>query len=683
MSIHQDHDSTGDPILSPEGAAKPYKPSKAKILKDFKADMNSADSLRLEMIAKVDTWRDAYNGAKYGNEQAGKSAIVSRDIKRQDEWQHASIKDPFVGDPDIVKCNPVTYEDRDAATQNELVLNQQFTRHFNRYKFMTDVVKLYYQEGTVVTKTSWDYEDETVTEEVPVYGLDLTGNVVQVGTKEVKRLKVLVNKPHAQVCRLEDIFLDPTSEGDLNRAQFIIHRYESDLSTLRKAGKYKNLKKLAANVAGKNDSAAFDDTGGDFQPEDETQFTFQDEPRKKILVYEYWGNYDVDGDGKAEPVVCTWVNDIIIQLESNPYPLQDLPFLILMANSTPFKLYGEAAAELIGDNQKVNTAIKRGIIDNMANSNNAQKGVRTGSLDPINKKRFLNGKNFEFNGSQADFYEGGYNAIPQSVFAVMEQNNNETESMVGVKAFTGGIKGASLGSTARAAGGVLDAVSVRRLDIVRNIAENLINPLMRKWMSYNGEFLREEEIVRITNEEFVPVKRDDLRGEIDIEIEVSTAEDNSSKAQELSFLLQTLGQDMDQEMRNLLMSQIAKLHRMPDLAKQLEEYQPKPDPFTEKMKELEIAEKEVNIIERQSRADENRVDIEEKKTQAMLNRAKTRELLSGTDIKDLEFTQIADGTKHAQKMEELTSSQRSTERQKLQDNLTKLAVAKKKEPAAK
>jgi len=666
-----------DDIATQSANGEIVKPTKTQILKDLKQDMNSADSLRQEMVGKVETWRDHYNGAKYGNEQAGKSAIVSRDIKRQDEWQHASIKDPFVADADIVKCSPVTHEDRPAAEQNQLVLNTQFARHFKRYKFMTDVCKLYYQEGTVVTKCSWDYEDEVVEEELPIYGLDMRGNVIQVGSKQVKRLKVKVNKPHAQVCRLEDIFIDPTSEGDMDKAQFMIHRYESDLSTLRKTKKYKNLKKLARNVAGKTD-ASTDDTMGSFDPEDETQFTFTDEPRKKIIVYEYWGNYDVDGDGVAEPIICTWVNDIIIQLESNPYPDQSLPFLILMNNSTPFKIYGEASAELVGDNQKINTAIKRGIIDNMANSNNAQKGVRTGALDPINTKRFLNGKNFQFNGSTADFYEGGYNAIPPSVFSVMEQNNNETESMLGVKAFTGGIAGASLGSTARAASGVLDAVSVRRLDIVRNIAENLINPLMRKWMSYNSEFLNEQDVVRITNAEYVPVKSDDLAGEIDIAIEVSTAEDNSAKAQELSFLLQTLGPEMDPQMRQMLMGQIAKLHRMPDLAKSLEEFQPQPDPFAEKMKELEIQKTEVEIFERQTRAEENKVDMVNKQTQAMLNRAKTRELLSNTDLKDLDFTQQADGTKHAQDMEKQDSQQRSQERQKVQDNITKLHISKEK-----
>ena len=632
-----------DATIGTEPVGKPFKPTRRKILDDFKADMKSADTLRQEMITRVETWRNEYHGLPYGNEQKGKSQIVSRDIKRQDEWQHASVKDPFVSDTDIVKCKPVTEEDRPAAEQNQIIINHQFCRKFNRYKFMTDVIKLHYSEGTVVVKCHWDYEDEVVEEDVPIYAMSLDGTIAQVDVKRVKRRKVKVNKPGAKVCRLEDIYIDPTCEGDLEKAQFVIHRYESDLSTLRKSGKYKNLKRLAMNVAGKTNTTDFD---YDYDPEDETNFHFKDEPRKKLVVYEYWGYYDVDGDGIVEPVVCTWVNDIIIQLEDNPYPEQDLPFLLLMNNSIPFKIYGEAAAELVGDNQKMNTAIKRGVIDNMANSNNAQKGIRTGSLDALNKKRFLNGQNFEFNGSQQDFYEGNFNQIPQSVFAIYEQNNNETESMLGVKSFANtGVAGGSLGSTARAAGGVLDAVSVRRLDIVRNISENLLKPLVRKWMSYNTEFLQEEEVIRMTNDEFVPIRRDDLRGDIDIEVEISTAEDNAIKAQELAFLLQTLGQNMDQGMRNLLMSQIAKLQKMPDLAEMLENYEPQPDPLIEEIKRLEVEKLRAEIRERNTRSDENQVDQVAKMSQARLNDAKTQELGTKADLNDLDFTRTADGTK--------------------------------------
>lgn len=621
---------------------EPRKLNKKDLLKAFKTDISAADSLRLETVAKIEKWRKEYNGEPYGNEQKGKSSLVSRDIKRQDEWQHASVKDPFVSSTDIIKCNPVTFEDRKAAEQNQIVLNSQFARQFPRYQFITDVIKLYYSEGTVVVKTGWNYEDEKEKVEVPILGL-VDGMPQEVGTQEIEQIEVLVNQPDATICRMEDVYIDPTCFGDLDKANFVCHRYETDISSLRKSGKYKNLKKLAHTM--------LDGESPDYDPEDETEFKFQDVARKKVLVYEYWGVFDIKGTGIAEPIVASWVGDTLIQLESNPLPGQGLPFLLLKNNPTPFKINGEASVELVSDNQKITTAIKRGILDNMAGSNNAQKGVRKGALDSRNMKRFLNGSNFEYNGASNDFFEGSYNQIPGSVFSVLEMVNNESESMLGVKAFSGGINGSGLGNTARAAGGVLDAVSVRRLDIVRNIAENLIKPLMRKWMAYNAEFLQEEEIVRMTNDEFVPIKRDDLKGLIDVEIEVSTAEDNASKGQELSFLLQTLGQGMDVGMKNLLMAQIAKLHKMPDLAKQLEEYQPQPDPYIEKMKELEMQKLMSEIRERDSRAEENAVDIQVKTAKAMLDQAKAGNIQSDTDLKDLDFTRTAEGSKFYEEMQ--------------------------------
>lgn len=615
--------------------------SKKELLAAFKADMKAADPLRLEMLEDVERWRREYNGDPYGNEEKGKSSFVSRDIKRQDEWQHASVKDPFVSNGDIVTCNPVTFEDVHAATQNQLVLNYQFSRQFNRYSFMTDVVKLNYSEGTVVVKTSWRYEDEKVEVAVPQYIQDpLTGQQTQIGEVLVEQLKVLENRPDAEVCRLEDIYIDPTCRGDITKAQFVIHRYETDLSSLRLAKKYKNLDRLSK-------SGSFSDTDYDAtntQLDDKViQFKFSDEPRKKLVIYEYWGFYDVEGTGTVKPIVCSWVDDVVIQLEDNPLPDKEIPFLLLKNNARPFKLYGEASTELIGDNQKINTAIKRGIVDNMANSNNAQKGIKKSALDPLNKKRFLNGSNFEFNGSVSDFYEGSYNQLPNSVFQILDMMSNETESMLGVKSFSGGIQGNSLGSTATAATGTLDSISVRRMDIVRNISENLIKSLLRKWMAYNSEFLNEEEIVRISNGEFIPVRRDDLAGKIDIQIEVTTAEDNSAKGQQLSFLLQTLGQKLPPELLNKLMAKFFTLNKMPEMAKELEEYQPQPDPAQQEMQQLEIQKTKAEIAERISRASENETDKRLKNAKATLEESKAKLAQSDTDLKDLDFLKKSQG----------------------------------------
>lgn len=622
---------------------------KRQLLHDLKADLRVSEILKKEWDTKREQWINETYGNPYGNEEEGRSRIVSKDIKKQLEWLIPTITDPFLSSPDVIKCSPVTFEDTAAARQNELILNTQFTRKFNRFNFINKACRVLATEGSAVIQTAWDYEDEEVEQEVEVVKTDRFGNeFIGVTTETV--VKIIKNNPTARVCRNEDIFIDPTCMDDMDKCQFIIHRYESDRSTLAADGRFKNVDKIQM------EDSSMDPT---FIDEDHTNFRFSDTPRKKVLVYEYWGNYDIDGDGIVEPIVCAWVENTIIRLEKNPYPDKKPPFIIVPFNSVPFQMFGEALAENIGDNQKVKTAITRGLIDNMARSNNGQVGMKQGALDLRNRKRFLQGENFEFRGSPADFWQGSFNQLPSSAFDMLTLMNNEIESQTGTKSFSGGITGSALGTTATAARGALDATAVRRLHLVRNLAENLIKPLMRKWMAYNSEFLEEEEVVRITNEQFVPIRRDDLAGNIDIDISISTAEDNSAKAQQLSFLLQTMGPNQGFEINQLLMAEIARLSRMPELEEKIRNHQPQPDPLAEKMKQIEVEramlenEKiKAEIQDKLARAGENQIDAELKRNKAQVEAAKARKLGSEADKLDLDYLDKDEGFSYSRDMEE-------------------------------
>lgn len=630
--------------------------TKSALLENLKSDLKAAEIKKRDLDAVRITWQNEYDGKPYGNEQKGKSQIVSRDIRKQDEWQHPSIKDPFVSQSDIIKCSPITFEDRATAEQAELVLNTQFCRQFPRYQFMTKALKVLTREGTCVVQTGWEYEDKVEEVEVPItIQHPATGESIVIGSTVEKVTTIVKNQPTAKVCRNEDIYIDPTCMDNMDDCQFVINRYESNMSTLRADGRYKNLDKVSFAM-----SEAVQNPDG-YIPEDETLFSFKDDPRKKIIVHEYWGYYDINGDGIVEPIVCVWVNDIIIRLEENPYPGQKIPFIIVPFASVPFQMQGEAPAEVLSDTQKVKTAILRGIIDNMAQSTNGQKGIKKGALDRTNRAKFLGGDNFEFNTAISDFWEGSYNQIPSSAFNMYTLMSNEAESNTGVKSFSQGISGTSLGATATGARGALDATATRRLDIVRNISENLIKPLLRTWMVYNAEFLDEEQVFRITNDQFVPIKKDDLQGAIDIDIEVSTNEDNAAKAQELAFMLQTVGPNEDPGIRKILMAQLMKLHKLPDVAKAIENYQPQPDPYVEQMKQLEMQKLQAEIEERKSRAMENQVDMKVKNAKAILDEAKARDLHSNADMTDLNFLAKKSGLTHQEEMEK-----------KEHDRLTKL-----------
>lgn len=639
--------------------------TEARLLSNLKADFTASKLLRNELDQKIARWKSEYNAEPYGNEVNGRSKLVSRDIKKQSEWQHAALIEPFVSTPDIIKANPVTSEDAEIAPKIEVLLNTQFCRQFSRYNFMTKALKVLDQEGTVVIRTGWEYEEKIVEveedREIPNPDYQRAIEAVNQGITDpsifqgieptlitkvrVRKTKPVKNHPTAMVCRNEDIFIDPTCQDDMDKCQFVIYRYETDMTTLKQAGIYKNLDKIKipTGLTGTNDT--------EYITEDSTSFRFSDTARKKIVVHEYWGNYDINGDDIAEPIVCTWIDNTIIRLEDNPFPDKKPPFLIVPFSAIPFKLYGESNAELLSDIQKIKTAIYRGFIDNMALSNNGQKGIKKGSLDEYNKQRFLNGENFEFNHYASDFFIGNFNELPSSIFNVLTLMNNEAESITGVASFNTGINGNALGSTATSIRGAIDSASTRRLNIVRNISENLVKPLLRKWLAYDAMFLDEESQYRITNDTFVYLKRDDLGANIDIDLSISTSDDNRAKAQELAFVLQTVGPSEDPRLRKILMAQIAQLYRMPDLAKMIMDYKPEPDPMAEQMQQLQMQLLQAEIANTQAKAGENTVDQDVKRAKVQTELAKAKSLNSMADKTDLDYVHQYSGIKEKEALQ--------------------------------
>ncbi len=624
-----------------------------KVLKDLKQDYEKSKAYNDAWHKKIDKWTDEYMGRKYGNERKGKSQIVTRDIKKHSEWLQASILDPFTSTPDIIKCNPANRESMKLARNAEMILNQQFCRQFNRYNFLSRALKVMDTEGTAVIKTGWEFleeEREVVRKQLVPVSDPMSGQPIinpetqEPMTQEVvyknKEMVRLVDKPTAEVVRNQDIFVDPSCMGNFENMQFIIHQFETDLSTLKTDGRYKNIDKI--NIKGNNDNT-FDNYENYNNLPDPKYFEFDDKPRRKILVREYWGNYDLNGDGIAEPIVCAWVDNLVIRLCENPYPDKKPPFIIVPLLPIPFQLFGESNAEILGDIQKVNTAITRGIIDNMAQSNNAQIGFSKGVLDPVNEDRMLNGDNFVMNTNvpKDAIWVGNFNQLPNTVFNMLQLNNESAQSLTGVNVYGTNQTTDMLGSNAASSRGVLDGGNLRKLMLVKNISENLIKPLMRKWLEYDAELLPPETVVRstINQEEFEIIHRDDLYGTIDIDISVSTNEDNAAKARELAFLMQTIGPSEDPYVRKMLMAEIANLHKMHDLAHKIETYEPQPDPLQQELMMAQIENLKAQTQELIASAGRQQVDGSLKEAKISVEQAKAQSIGKDVNMKGLDFYQ--------------------------------------------
>jgi hypothetical protein len=260
-------------------------------------------------------------------------------------------------------------------------------------------------------------------------------------------------------------------------------------------------------------------------------------------------------------------------------------------------------------------------------------------LDPINRRRYDNGQDYEFNPTThptQGVIEHKYPELPQSVMLMLGMQNQEAEALTGVKSFSGGISGESYGEVAAGIKGVLDAASKREMAILRRLAKGM-SEIGTKIIAMNSEFLSEVEVVRVTNEQFVEVKREDLKGNFDLEVDISTAEVDNAKSQDLAFMLQTMGPNGDPKISMLILSEIASLKRMPALAKTLAAYEPKPDPMMEAMKKAEL--------------DKMVKETQKMDSEIALNNARAQEAMSKKDKNDLDFIEQETGTKHERDMQ--------------------------------
>lgn len=646
-------------------------------LKILKGDFELASIPHSSHMAKIQEWEDLIRikNSQKPKGSKNRSRVQPKIIRRQAEWRYSALTEPFLGNDQLFDVDPVTFEDVDAAKQNQLVLNWQFRTKLNRVKFIDNYIRAAVDEGTAIIRTGWIRETELVTEEVPVFEfyspeskedllmlqeavetkqanprlynetyddaikasvdmLEESGQpliAVQVGSEQVEVEKVIDNHPTVEVLNPENVVIDPSCEGDIDKAKFVICNFETCKADLEKLGVYQNLDQVQWDNAGPiADSNYATDTPNSFQ--------FKDAARKKVVAYEYWGYYDIHSDGTLKPFVATWIGDTLIRMEENPFPDGKPPFVLVQYLPMKRELYGETDAELLADNQRIYGATMRGIIDSFGRSANAQIGFAKGLLDPLNKRKYDQGLDYEFNPTAhptQGIHEHKFPEIPNSVLTLLNLQNAEAESLTGVKSFTGGISGDAYGKVATGIRGALDASSKREMAILRRLAQGIVS-LGQKIIAMNAIFLSEEEVVRVTNNEFVRIRREDLAGNFDLKVDISTAEIDESKANDLSFMVQTVGPQTDPTIVLTLMAEIADLKRMPELAEKLRNYDPSPSPEQQRMQELEIQLKEAELQLKQS-------EIE-------LNLARARREEAMADKTDLDYVEQETGTKHEREM---------------------------------
>ena len=648
---------------------------KEPLLTDLVELYTEASAEHQSQMAKIRNWEDALKiqGKFKPVKVEGRSSVQPKLIRKQAEWRYSALTEPFVSSDKLFDVNPVTFEDVPGAKQNELLLNWQFRTKLNLVSFIDNYVRSTVDEGTCIVRLGWELVTKETTEDVPVWEFypveeevgeeaeeyiqsiaslpqfkmanprmykehtpediqavvdyfeesGIITEAVQVGTKTIPKTEIIKNQPTLEICDPGNVVIDPSCEGDLNKALFVVFKTEvSKFQLLNEGSKYQNLDQVRwhehKDPTHSNEYVA-------------STFSHKDEMKNKQVMYEYWGYHDINDDGHMVPIVAAWIGNTLVRLEESPFPDKKLPVVVVPYLPIKRQLYGETDAELLVDNQQIQGAVMRGIIDLMAKSANGQTGTVKGMLDFTNKRRFERGQDYEFNPNthpSNGIIHHQFPNIPDSALTLIGLQGNEAESITGVKSFSGGISGESYGRVATGIRGALDAASKREMAILRRLAQGL-KEIAVKVMAMNQEFLTEDEVVRVTNTEFVKINKEDLAGNFDLQVDISTAEIDAGKAEDLAFMLQTLGPNIDQQITFRVMAEIAELKRMPELANDLRNIDTSPSEAEQMMQQIQLKKAELELAKLESEVMWNQARAMREEAQAQFLAVNANDSMTG------------------------------------------------------
>jgi hypothetical protein len=620
----------------------------SKILVDLQKNYKASVVSKTKVDSSIKNWIKAYNGDKYGNEVKGRSQIVMKDVKKAIKSMSPSIIEPFLTTASIINAKATKIGNEQKADYVANILNYQYQNEFDKLEFITSISTILPKEGTVFIRTGWAYEEKQEVKTLSKLDMDDIDAMKKQGVKgitkiednkdgtfdvTIKRTIVKKNCPTAVICKNEAITTDPTASS-FSDSKFITYEFEMSLSDLKKQKDIYDYQEINDSLIDTVvSSSLYPDTslGGqraidNYNSGVDYNFNFAEKTSKKIKLIEYWGEYDIDGSGINEQIVCVWIKgtDKILRLDKNPYPDGEIPFVSCQYNFEPFTIWGDGLADVIGDGQQIHTAIMRGFIDNMSLANNGQKLIQKGAIDYVNLAKLQRGEKYIEVNNIEGIRDGSYNNLPPSAFNIYNMITDENERLSGVTKSIDSLDSATIG---RSASGMSLATTTaqRHMVILVQVIADMYRSMFTKWASYNMAYLDDKQAIEIAGA-LVPLDKSQLTDDVRIEIQIQLDSQNQQKIQQINMLLQQAHmyqQQMPPQVVPLLIGEFFDALGKYEEADQIRKYQPQPDPMQQQMAQLQMQKLQAEIALLNSEAGLSQSKAGEAQAKAIKHQAET------------------------------------------------------------
>ncbi len=507
-----------------------------------------------------DTWQSRdreeamryYLGEPFGDEQEGRSSVVSRDVSDTVEWILPSLLRIFASGDKVVEFAPAGPEDESVAEQATDYANwimEQNESFLLQYNWIKDA--LLQRNGVI--KITWEKETEVCTEEreglnddelllfmesVPGEAkvvshseemLDLpdidpaTGQPLQMRLHSVK---VKWEETEGELC-IEGVppeeFLISRRAKSLEDAGFVGHRVILTRSELVEQGFDPDI------VADIPTYSAID-----YAPEKLARFNedamtpdHQDESMQEVAVVEAYIKVDYDGDGIAE-----WRKVLVAGddasgeiLENEEWTLGCVPFASLSPILMPHTFFGRSVADLVMDIQRIKSVLLRQMLDGLYLSTNPRTEVVDGqvNLDDLLTSRPGGLVRVKAPGMMREIATQwpGQQAFPMLNYIDQVRQERSGASAQGMGPDSNALQNVS----ATAFNGQLDMARQRVELIARIFAETGYKRLFRLMLKFISTYQDKAKTIKLRNE-WVPIDPRGWNAEMDVRVNVGLGTGN-------------------------------------------------------------------------------------------------------------------------------------------------------------
>ena len=505
---------------------------------------------------------DYYLGQPFGNEEEGRSQVVSYDVQDTIESALPQLLKVFVAGDKVVQFDPKGPEDQEAADQetdyvNHIVMekNEGFKVFYvwfkdallskngyvkcyaeeeeeeeeYEYKGLTDaqLQMLASDENTEVLEHEV-YPDPSVNMDVIYQQAAMNGvdpaTVMQPMLHDVK-LKVTEKKTEIIIENVapENMMVSVEVSGpNLQDARFVQHREVMQLADIAETFD-KPLEYIKSIMSDLRDTFEEESNARDIYDEEYDRAIESNEALVKDTYIKL--------EGERHRVVV--LGNTILYKEKTEY----VPFACITPMIMPHRHIGRSYADLTMDIQLIKSTLIRGQLDNMYLANNGRYAIS----DRVNLDDMLTSRPGGIVRVEGDPGSGimplSHPPLPASSFGMVEYMDSMKEKRTGITAYNQGLDANSLNKTATGVAQIMNA-SQQRIELVaRTFAETGVKELFKLVHHLVRTTLTKPDITRIRNK-WVEVDPREWKARKDLSISVGLGAGN--KDQQLTHLMSIL-----------------------------------------------------------------------------------------------------------------------------------------------